>query len=162
MNKILLISFCLTLCPYLLPLIYGQDIINPYIDKTGIPEEVNNNSVSYPFSYQTHFNQPTLAYDGEYEICLDNFFWWNSFPQYAMSYNFEIVSFPFTSDCLFTGGCGFNCSQGRQPNTWALDLVPSMAIVFPLIKSASLKNDTNNLNIFLSAFPFIFLKSAIL
>ena len=26
MNKILLISFCLTLCPYLLPLIYGQDI----------------------------------------------------------------------------------------------------------------------------------------
>lgn len=110
-----------------------QDVINQHIDysilSNPVSPIVNNQNPSYPFQYNTQFPNnptPTGAYDGEYEIYFPKFFWYNWLVQapgsggadyVSLSYQYEIVSFPFTLNCAFTPACcGFNCSPTPPAN----------------------------------------------
>jgi hypothetical protein len=103
----------------------AQEIINPYTDKSGNPPEiVINNNASYPFQFDTKFwdgvgSQPVGPYDGEYEFELDQFFWWTEYSsQHAISYQYNLVSFPFTKACAFENGCAVDCSVPQLPDAY--------------------------------------------
>jgi hypothetical protein len=100
---------------------YGQDVINPYLNY-----ENNNVTDLLDPSSSYNFNNTSLVqnYNGEYEIVLDRYPWGNiglidgpvgnklfDLDNFALSYQIECVSFPFTIDCAFpslgdpNGGC---------------------------------------------------------
>ena len=100
--------------------IYSQDLINPYLPYQGILStdlKIISNSIYYVEE------QPALDYNGEYEILLDESNPWGNefcgnpsiapfnFDNFALSYQIELVSFPFSIDCAFPslgdldGGC---------------------------------------------------------
>lgn len=113
MKSVILITFILlfnSICN-------SQDIINSYIDYEGQP--INNLTIN---NYSS--NSSSGSYNGEYEILLDQFPWGNqgfiegsltnpalNLDNFALSYQIEIVSFPFAIDCAFasdlnlSGGC---------------------------------------------------------
>lgn len=111
-NILLLLSLALS-CQNL----FSQDVKNFYEDLSGkiiSNYSINNNNPAYPFNKLIYLGQPNLnytgAYDGEYEIDIENLFWWYQNSQLgnrAISYQMEIVSFPFTTDCAFNLGCAF-------------------------------------------------------
>ena len=115
--------------------ISAQDLVNPYEDQTTLFNTGANNegfwsigNTSWPYVYkfsdnnEWNVNNLRVAqspyYKGEYEICIKKHFWWDVFsldaqsPAYSTSWQYEIVSFPFTTNCSFqTGGCV--TAQGR-------------------------------------------------
>ncbi len=105
-------------------IVLAQDIVNPYKDYSQIPYpstfQGGNPSLNYNFlqpmvfgdisSYKSPNN---LYYLGEYELCVRKHFWWDllgfanqPFPtNVSVSYQYEMVSFPFTMNCAYaTGG----------------------------------------------------------
>ena len=105
--------------------INGQDVINPYSNyENSIVTDLNDPSSGYNFN--NIINVP--MYSGEYEIILDRYPWGTSvliegpfgnklfdLDNFALSYQIECVSFPFTMECAFpsssdpSGGCyGFD------------------------------------------------------
>ena len=101
-------------------IIIAQDVMNPYINLTNIDLNFSPNEVTiFPPSwasqsppYYTWANKGLVSgYSGEYEI---NLAWhpWNTYFSQGIgfglhiSYGMEIVSFPFTPDCVFSPlGC---------------------------------------------------------
>lgn len=102
----------------------SQDVVNFYhnLPLNVAAPTVNNNSITHPFIHNTNFtNSQTNYYDGEYEIYIKDLFWHPSWfdpitvVPTRMSFQYEVVSFPFAVGCGFTGGCGFNCPNGMNP-----------------------------------------------
>ncbi|MCD4696576.1 MAG: T9SS type A sorting domain-containing protein [Bacteroidales bacterium] len=91
---------------------YSQDIIDPY-------DEDELSGVTW--------TSVTGYYDGEYQIELKRFLWrdileFHITDYYAMSYQFECVSFPFVPDCFninaTSSGCvGSSEGEGSEPLT---------------------------------------------
>lgn len=94
----------------------GQDVFNPYkvpSATTLIPTtnwDIPVNDINANFNPQRdHYNG--AAYTGEYQIYLDNRFPWgqyftSGFSTITVTYQMEVVSFPFTVPCAFqSGGC---------------------------------------------------------
>lgn len=105
---------------------FAQDVISPYtvIEYTDHPEDVIPGVPSPPFWGNTTFpfevdfvynnTQHTGPYYvNEYEINMENHFWWDQYVApmpsiFSLSYQYELVSFPFTMNCSFEvdGCCG--------------------------------------------------------
>ena len=90
--------------------VLSQDLINPYLDYDGASvTDLYYNSSTINHSANTI---PLIHnYNGEYEFLLDKFPWGNQglistlsgidLNDFALSYQIELVSFPFTVDCFF-------------------------------------------------------------
>ncbi len=106
--------------------INGQDVINPYVStQTAYPFLYFNNQFqpiqlgnwigvnNYTFDWGLTHNGPG-GFLGEYEINMGNHFWWSEFVSpypndYSLSYQYELVSFPFSVPCAFMEfGCDYN------------------------------------------------------
>lgn len=123
MKKRLLISF-ISIFGFAINSI-AQDIINPYLlyNQGGAqnllyPEDFSggNPSANYGFTRPMVFadvasyrSAQTQSYKGEYEICVRRLFWWQLLgfstiapsSNFCFSYQYELVSFPFTINCAF-------------------------------------------------------------
>lgn len=97
---------------------YSQDVFDLYKSRHSDPPPfLSNQNIIYPFEYTTSLDECNY-YDGEYEIVLDKLFWISNLfsSPICISFQYELVSFPFVIDCAFTGGCGYNCSPSIPLN----------------------------------------------
>ncbi len=125
---------------------FAQDVINPYTiySSVGYPAVFQGGPASISFPYPTvysNISQP--LYIGEYELNMEKHFWFTSgiagpcFNQtnptgYAFSYQYELVSFPFTQTCAFTNsGCTQSSSQTQRRELF-MPNVPGDAVYDPL------------------------------
>ena len=111
--------------------IWGQDIINQYafdqpiIQTFDLIKYLNSNAGSGGVAawFIPQSLSPFPSYNGEYEILMrTDWLFWNQYAMQgvgfglAVSYEIEVVSFPFTPDCMKDiNGCGaFNSNLGRN------------------------------------------------
>jgi hypothetical protein len=101
---------------------YSQDLLNQYsfiqpnIYPSDLTTLLNSSANVGAIVWANPQNMPFTSYDGEYEILMrsDWLFWRNYTLQgtgfgLAVSYNIEVVSFPFIPDCIkLAQGCGSN------------------------------------------------------
>ncbi len=112
-------------------IVLAQDIVNPYKDYSQIPYpstfQGGNTTLNFNFLHPMVFGNiasykspNNLYYLGEYELCVRKHFWWDllgfanqPFPtNVSVSYQYEIVSFPFTMNCAFTNSINNQGSPG--------------------------------------------------
>ncbi|MBK7886605.1 MAG: T9SS type A sorting domain-containing protein [Bacteroidetes bacterium] len=110
----------------------AQDLINQYANlpsPVSSDFEINLSSTSNTqlLKWYRPFSNPFPSYDGEYNILtIDDWLFWENYiqaPGYgiAVSYQIEVVSFPFLPDCIKnTSGCGAN-----NPNPGRNFILPS-------------------------------------
>jgi hypothetical protein len=69
-----------------------------------------------PDPYADHWGDllvgSTMFYDGEYMINVSDWFWYGSYPSDRISYQIEVVSFPFVPDCFSFGSSTSSCMDG--------------------------------------------------
>ncbi|HCI59180.1 MAG TPA: hypothetical protein DFH96_10375, partial [Bacteroidetes bacterium] len=130
------------MCCLLQQIVLSQDIINPYLSYSTnqYPSIFYGGNVPLNYNFEhpmvfgdiSSYKSPNnLYYLGEYELCVRKHFWWDllgfenvPFPtNVSVSYQYEMVSFPFTMNCAFTNstnqnssdppGCNFESTQDR-------------------------------------------------
>jgi hypothetical protein len=119
----------------------AQDIINPYLKPPVASNYMNYHSSNSnnPFDHDFEITEPILRgtyyynnsslnfnlqnYAGEYEISLVVHPWYYLFMEpnlinppriFTISYNYEVVSFPFQMDCIYSTG---NCTEQAPCST---------------------------------------------
>jgi len=139
----------------------AQDLINPYSKSYTLSSELfvkNTPVVNDPYKneYDMLFvngsqapNLPPLYYyTGEYEISLQGLPWFTYFPANMISFQYKVVSFPFTMDCAFSAnGCAVannvplphyrnlylpNVPYIQTDNVWDYGAVPNLSNLTPL------------------------------
>ncbi|HRS08795.1 MAG TPA: T9SS type A sorting domain-containing protein [Bacteroidia bacterium] len=132
----------IAMCCLLQQIVLSQDIINPYLSYSTnqYPSIFYGGNVPLNYNFEhpmvfgdiSSYKSPNnLYYLGEYELCVRKHFWWDllgfenvPFPtNVSVSYQYEMVSFPFTMNCAFTNstnqnssdppGCNFESTQDR-------------------------------------------------
>ncbi|MBK9639063.1 MAG: T9SS type A sorting domain-containing protein [Bacteroidetes bacterium] len=101
---------------------YSQDLLNQYsfiqpnIYPANLTKNLNTSANVGAIVWVNPQNNPFTSYNGEYEILMrSDWLFWHNYTQQgagfglAVSYNIEVVSFPFIPDCIKEAqGCGSN------------------------------------------------------
>lgn len=109
--------------------VYGQDIINPYIDRNNsLQQSIGyvQPSTQYILDFNCFPNTGPPYYNGEYQFFLsctpwdlDYLSWggWSGYDvnNFLFTYQTELLSFPFAPDCAFQNGCS-SSSTSRHLN----------------------------------------------